>query len=460
MSGGNSRSKYYLSLGYLDQEGIGVGSELTRYSVRANVDSKVKSWLTIGLNSTLSVNNQDTPPGGGQGASPLTNALFMPNAVPLYQLDANGNKTYDSEGKVQYNWANPIFNDMNALALTQMDDYNTKTYRALVNPYVDFNIYGVHWKTSVSYDYSNLAETKWYNPYHGNGAACEGRLYKYNIYDITKTLTSTLNYAFSINREHNVSLMAGYEAYNNEYSYTLAHATGFSDDTMKELSMASTPYETKSKTDKERMVSWFGRVGYDYNDKYFASFSLRADGSSRFAPGHQWGTFWSAGLNWRINQEDFLKDVKWIDDLKLRASYGTAGSGTVNFAEGEFNMIRGSEMYLIIAELAADNNKEDEAIEALNAVKTARGLQPYSGSGDALKTEIQNERRRELFAEGHRWFDIKRRNLPLDRSNVAEDWSRVGTIPAGSDKLELPIPQDEIDANGALTESGQNPQYK
>ena len=274
------------------------------------------------------------PPGGGQGASPLTNALFMPNAVPLYQFDANGNKTYDSEGKVQYNWANPIFNDMNALALNQMDDYNTKTYRALVNPYVDFNIYGVHWKTSVSYDYSNLAETKWYNPYHGNGAASEGRLYKYNIYDITKTLTSTLNYAFSINREHNVSLMAGYEAYNNEYSYTLAHATGFSDDTMKELSMASTPYETKSKTDKERMVSWFGRVGYDYNDKYFASFSLRADGSSRFAPGHQWGTFWSAGLNWRINQEDFLKDVKWIDDIKLRASYGTSGNKQSSYLYG------------------------------------------------------------------------------------------------------------------------------
>ena len=334
VSGGNSRSNYYLSLGYLDQEGIGIGSNLTRYSVRANMDSKVKSWLTIGLNSTLSVNNQNTPPGGGKGASPLTNALFMPNGVPLYQLDANGNKTYDSEGNVQYNWTNPIFNDMNALALSQMDSYNTKTYRALVNPYVDFNIFGVHWKTSLSYDYTNLDETKWYNPYHGDGAACEGRLYKYNIYDITKTLTSTLNYAFSINREHNVSLMAGYEVYNNKYSYTLAHATGFSDDTMKELSMASTPYATKSKTDKERMVSWFGRVGYDYKDRYYASFSLRSDGSSRFAPGHQWGTFWSAGLNWRLNQEKFLKDVKWIDDLKLRASYGTSGNKQSNYLYG------------------------------------------------------------------------------------------------------------------------------
>lgn len=141
-------------------------------------------------------------------------------------------------------------------------------------------------------------------------------------------------------------------------------------------------------------------------------------------------------------------------------SDGTPGSGTVNFAEGEFNMIRGSEIYLIIAELAADNGKEAEAREALNMVKTARGLDAYEGTGEALKTEIQNERRRELFAEGHRFFDIKRRNLPLDRSNITEDWSRIGTIPAGSDKFEVPIPQDEIDANGALTEADQNPQYK
>lgn len=141
-------------------------------------------------------------------------------------------------------------------------------------------------------------------------------------------------------------------------------------------------------------------------------------------------------------------------------SDGTPGSGTVNFAEGEFNMIRGSEMYLIIAELAADNNHESEALEALNTVKTARGLQAYQGTGDALKTEIQNERRRELFAEGHRFFDIKRRGVALDRTNLVEDWSRVGKIEANSDKLEWPIPQDEIDANGALSENDQNPQYK
>lgn len=141
-------------------------------------------------------------------------------------------------------------------------------------------------------------------------------------------------------------------------------------------------------------------------------------------------------------------------------SDGSKGSGTVAFAEGEFNLIRGSEMYLIIAELAADNNHEEVALDALNTVRTARGLDEFNGTGEGLKTEIQNERRRELFAEGHRYFDIKRRNLPLDRTSIEEDWSRVGVIPAGSDKFELPIPQDEIDANGALTENDQNPQYR
>lgn len=149
-----------------------------------------------------------------------------------------------------------------------------------------------------------------------------------------------------------------------------------------------------------------------------------------------------------------------INNRKNGDSDGTKGSGTVAFAEGDYNMLRGSEMYLIIAELAADNNHEDEALKALNKVREARGLGVYSSIGDALKTEIQNERRRELFAEGHRLFDLKRRNLPMDRSHLSLDWSRVGLIPAGSDKLEMAIPQDEIDANAALTIEDQNPAYK
>ncbi|MBP1593294.1 MAG: putative outer membrane protein, involved in nutrient binding [Bacteroidetes bacterium] len=130
--------------------------------------------------------------------------------------------------------------------------------------------------------------------------------------------------------------------------------------------------------------------------------------------------------------------------------------------QGSFNMLRGSEMYLIIAELAADKSHFTVARDALNAVRQARGLTDYTGADANLVGEIQNERRRELFAEGHRMFDLKRRNLPLTRVGVQghDLWTNQINLPAGSDKFELPIPQEEFDANKALSTSDQNPEYR
>mgnify|MGYP002946858095 FL=1 len=255
ISGGSDKSKYFISLGYMDQDGLAVGSDLSRYSARINVSSKIKPWAEIGVTSTMSVNEQNTPPGGGGGSSPLTNAFFVPNAISLYKLDNDFNKIYDEKGNPVYNYVNPVFNDMNTLAFSKMDIYNTKTHRALISPFIDLNIFGVHWRNSFSYDYTNMDEMRWYNPEHGNGAAVDGRLSKYAISDITSTFTSTLNYAFSLFNDHHIGLLAGYEAYKNTYSMLHAHATGFSNSEMIELSMASTPYETKSKKDHERMQS-------------------------------------------------------------------------------------------------------------------------------------------------------------------------------------------------------------
>ena len=213
ISGGSDKSKYFISLGYMDQDGLAVGSDLSRYSARINVSSKIKPWAKIRVTSTMSVNEQNTPPGGGGGSSPLTNAFFVPNAISLYKLDNDFNKIYDEKGNPVYNYVNPVFNDMNTLAFSKMDIYNTKTHRALISPFIDLNIFGVHWRNSFSYDYTNMDEMRWYNPEHGNGAAVDGRLSKYAISDITSTFTSTLNYAFSLFNDHHIGLLAGYEAY-------------------------------------------------------------------------------------------------------------------------------------------------------------------------------------------------------------------------------------------------------
>jgi TonB-linked SusC/RagA family outer membrane protein len=334
INGGNDNTKYFLSLGYLTQDGTAISSGFERYSGRANVSSQIRPWFSAGINSTFSLSKQNTPVANGGGASPLTNAMYVPNTVPVYNLDANFDKQYDANGKVLYNFKNPVFKDMNAVSFAQTDIYNTNTYRALVNPYVEFNIARVHWKNSLSYDYINLDETRWYNAEHGNGAAAKGRLSKYGIWNLTAAFTSTLNYNFTFNNDHNFSAMAGYEATKNEYKMTSAMGTNFPAGGLIELNVAATPQEVGSKRDIESMVSYFGRMNYDYLNKYFASFSIRSDGSSRFAPGHQYGTFWSAGLNWRINEEFFLKDVKWVNDLKLRASYGTSGNKSSDYLYG------------------------------------------------------------------------------------------------------------------------------
>ena len=303
VNGGNEKSKYFISMGYMNQEGIVIGSDFERYSGRANVSTEIKPWFSMGINSTFSLAKQNTPVGGGGGASPLTNGIFLPNAVPVYDLDENFQMQYDENGKPLYNFKNPIFQDMNVISFAQTDKYATNTYRVLVNPYVDFNFYGVHWKTSLSYDYINLDETQWYNAEHGNGKAAQGRLYKYAIWNNTFGLTSTLNYNFNIKEDHHFSVLAGYEIYNKEYKRTYAQGTKFPIGGLTELNVAATPQEVGSVTDKERMLSYFGRLNYDYQNKYFASFSIRSDGSSRFAPGHRYGTFWSVGLNWRISEE-------------------------------------------------------------------------------------------------------------------------------------------------------------
>ena len=286
VNGGNEKSKYFISMGYMNQEGIVIGSDFERYSGRTNVSTEIKPWFSMGINSTFSLAKQNTPVGGGGGASPLTNGIFLPNAVPVYDLDENFQMQYDENGKPLYNFKNPIFQDMNVISFAQTDKYATNTYRVLVNPYVDFNFYGVHWKTSLSYDYINLDETQWYNAEHGNGKAAQGRLYKYAIWNNTFGLTSTLNYNFNIKEDHHFSVLAGYEIYNKEYKRTYAQGTKFPIGGLTELNVAATPQEVGSVTDKERMLSYFGRLNYDYQNKYFASFSIRSDGSSRFAPGH------------------------------------------------------------------------------------------------------------------------------------------------------------------------------
>jgi hypothetical protein len=122
--------------------------------------------------------------------------------------------------------------------------------------------------------------------------------------------------------------LAGHEFYAYSYEYLKAGKTNLVDGIL-ELRPGTTLYAADSYTDKYRIESWLGRFNYNYDEKYYFSASLRTDGSSRFHKDHRWGTFWSIGGNWRISKEAFMEDVKWIDNLSLKLSYGQQGNDNI-----------------------------------------------------------------------------------------------------------------------------------
>lgn len=334
VSGKNDKTNYFFSIGYTKQGGITPASDFKRYSAKANINTKVNRWFNAGLNVTFSHSIQNTTVESSAGASPLYNALSFPNAVPVYIVDNEGNPVLDDNGNKQYNFTNPVSRDFNPLAIPLMDVNRSKFYRLLASGYAEITFFkGFFFKTVFSPDYVSTDEHRYWNKEHGNGPTYNGRLDKYHHVDLMYTSTNTFNYTNIFKDVHSLNVMAGMEYWQSTYETLYAGGRGLLGD-MQELAGASGSFSPSSDTTKETLISYFGRAEYAYKDKYNFSASLRADGSSIFGADTKWGTFWSLGASWRINQEDFLKDIEWIDNLKLRLSYGTSGnkSGLARYA--------------------------------------------------------------------------------------------------------------------------------
>ena len=325
LGGAREKTDYFFSLGYSDQEGLTPGSNFERYSGKMNVNSQVNKWFKAGMNASLSYSIQNTSMAGGAGASSMLNALQFPNAVPLYIVDDNGSPVLDSDGKKQYNYTNPVAIDFNPVSIPNMDVSRSKFYRIIASAYAQIDFYkDLNFKTTLSPDYLSTDETIYWNKEHGNGPAYNGRLDKYHRVNLSYTSSNTLNYHHSFGMS-NLNVLGGMEYWQSKFESLYAGGRDILGD-FQELSVAGGSFAPSSETAKETMISYFGRAEYSYKDRYNASASLRTDGSSVFGANNKWGTFWSVGGNWRINREVFLSSVSAIDDLKLRASYGTSGN--------------------------------------------------------------------------------------------------------------------------------------
>ena len=338
VSGGSENSQYYFSLGYMDNQGAYIGSGFKRYTLRANITSDLTKWLQVGVNVGLTHSIQDFPKSDDSSlGNVVLAARSIPSFYPVYErdpetgayvLDENGQRIYDY-GKYRhgsyagYNQAQSMLYDKNEI----------KRDAASVRGYLQVTpIEGLTYKMSLNIDYNSRFTHDYANPTYGKEPVT-GSVSKSNTRTTGMTFNNVVNWEHTFGEVHNVRLMAGQEYYEFNTSNFGGSRSNVITDGYFEPDVASTLTGFSGNSDQYKLLSYFGQAEYNYAQKYFASVSMRADGSSRFHPDNRWGAFWSFGGSWKIGREAFVEEAagSWLSDLTLRASYGAQGNDNVGY---------------------------------------------------------------------------------------------------------------------------------
>jgi len=342
LSAANEKVNYYASVGFLDDQGIIVGSGFKRLSGRLKADYQVKKWLKVGGNAAYTYSNSQYP-GEQTSTSSSGNAFFIANFIapvyPLYIRDASGkiaqNETYGRPiydyGDGQYSAfsrtfmsiANPL-GDLSYNKTEYLSDILNLNWFADLTPVKGLTItakYGLHIDNTR---YNDLGNTL-----YGQSASYGGTAYQEASRTYGFDQQYFANYKFSFASKNNVEITAGYDGYN--YQNTYIDASGQNLYNPDSFYINNTidqrrGYGAKSEYSTQGI---FAFVNYNYDQKYFATFSYRRDASSRFAPDKRWGNFFSGSAAWVISNEDFLKGSSWVDFLKLKASFGQQGNDNI-----------------------------------------------------------------------------------------------------------------------------------
>lgn len=335
--GGSDKTKHFLSFGYLNDEGILKSTDFQRFSGRANITHEVNKYF--GVDGGLSYSRGEKNAGQSQGASlsNYSNAFFFTQGIapiyPVYAYDKEtGEKLYDENGVIYdfgdgtYSSRMGGFANQNPAANSKLDTHETlnDNFSGRGSMYINF-LNDFKFTANMGYDLMTQARTDHMNPLYGDAAKVGGRTYKYNNRTQTVTFNQILSYAKDIEKHH-IDAMLGHESYSYKYKYQYDHKYNFYVIGNPEFNNATTMGDMYSFTQRHKMESFFGRVNYDYDNKYYFSGSIRSDKSSKFHPDNRRGTFWSIGGSWRITQEEFMKEIDWLSNLKLKLSYGTQGN--------------------------------------------------------------------------------------------------------------------------------------
>lgn len=321
-SGGTDKTTYYLSGEYFNQEGVAQGSGFSRGSVRINLENNARKWLRIGTNLSGNITKERVVTSNN---ALIASAIDISPAIPIKNPDGS--------------WGGPpagtpyANNFINPIALARLNTNYNKGFGALGGVYVDITpIPGLVWHTEANGTY-NYNTNYQFNPAYTFGITVKSQItgskavnsnYWYNFH-------TRLQYDHKFDK-HSVSAMVGHESQVSGYESLSGYKDGFVNNTVQTLNAgASDLTQNNSSTmGSQSKESWFGRLVYVFNDRYILQGTDRFDGSSAFGPNHRWGQFPSVSFAWRISQEEFMKSLAAVDDLKLRVEYGLSGNSGSN----------------------------------------------------------------------------------------------------------------------------------
>ena len=318
----------YSSIGYLKENGYIVGSDFERYTGRVNTTFTPNKWITSGLNVNASISKRhfNDNANGSYYTNPFYVARYMAPVYPYYMHNDDGSILYDEFNQPVYDTTSPYLDNRNITYEIRKDKDESRrnvidaTAFATINLPYDFSLTV---KGNMSRRTNN--RTSYNNPEIGDGATNNGRLSAYNYEYNNYTMQELLNWGHDYGLHH-VDVLLGHENFHYESKVNYGMNTNMAVDDLFVMSNFLTNSYFAGYDNEYATESYLSRVRYNFDQKYFFDASWRRDGSSRFHKDNRWGNFFSLGASWNAKKENFLKDVKWIDQSRLRVSYGEVGN--------------------------------------------------------------------------------------------------------------------------------------
>ena len=337
VSSGGDNHRVFFSTSYLDEGGYVTTTEYDRLTSRLNADFDANKWLSMGGSANVTLSNSRGPSSAGMGSivNPFGFAKNIGSIYPVYVndqqgnfvLDLAGNRIFDAgEGYSEHNiGSRPVNQGRHALQELLLNDERDRDNTYGFRFYTDFRILeGLHLRLNYGRDINEGLEKEYENNIIGD-AQPTGRYSEERSRRQVENFNQLLTYTKSFN-VHNLEVTLGHESFDREYTENDGLAIVQTAEGIFEFDNFASVTSLGGFSSVKRIEGYFARANYNYDNKYYLSLSARRDGSSVFSEDARWGNFYSVGASWRLDQESFIKDVSFIDRLKLRASYGEVGN--------------------------------------------------------------------------------------------------------------------------------------